>query len=134
MVRESQLPHMESLVPDVAVVGCRGRSAGKAHWERQVGPMCVTRGATVQRCRSSATSLRPRLWVMGEWGSLPRFLANKSCTTGPWNVLEPDLSGSVGLATGQQTLAETDRCWSGQGRACKTACNLSHHHHVLTKA
>lgn len=21
-----------------------GRSAGKAHWERQVGPMCVTRG------------------------------------------------------------------------------------------
>lgn len=98
------------------------------------GAHVCDQGATVQRCRSSATSLRPRLWVMGEWGSLPRFLANKSCTTGLWNVLEPDLSGSVGLATGQQTLAETDRCWSGQGRACKTACNLSHHHHVLTKA
>lgn len=69
MVRELHLPHMESLVPDVAVVGCRGEErresplgkAGGAHVRDQGGPLS-------QRCRSSATSLRPRLWVMGEWG------------------------------------------------------------------
>lgn len=84
---------MESLVPDVAVVGLLGEGHREALWERQVWPMCVTRG---RHCPSNAVG--PALPVsgracglMGEWGILNRFLANKSCTTHQWNVLETDL-------------------------------------------
>lgn len=40
MVRELHLPHMESLVPDVAVVGCRGE-------ERRESPLGKAGGAHV---------------------------------------------------------------------------------------
>jgi hypothetical protein len=72
--------------------------------------------------------------MIGEWGVLNKFLANKFCSTHQWNMLEPDLPVLWAPQQANKTLAETDRCWSGQGRACKTACNLSHHHHVPTKA
>lgn len=71
MVRESQLPHMESLVPDVAVVGCRGEERREAHWERQVGPMCVTRGPLSNAVGPALPVSGRGSWVMGEWGFLP---------------------------------------------------------------
>lgn len=95
------------------------------------GGVTVRPTLSVQRYQSPGA---PLVWWMGEWGTRNRFLANKSCTSRPWNVLESDLPILWVSQRAKQTLAETDRCWSGQGRACKTACNLSHHHHVLTKA
>ena len=123
MVRESQLPHMEALVPDV---GCRGEERREAHWERQVGPMCVTRGPL-----SNAVGSALPVEGSGAFFQVSRKQILHHVLVEYVRIRPLD---SVGLVTGQKTLAETDRRWSGQGRACKTACNLSHHHHVPTKA
>lgn len=80
VVRESQLPsHMESLFPDVAVVGLLGEGhKGGARWlgKASGAHVCDQGGPplSLQHSRSSATSLRARLWLDGGVGlSQPGF-------------------------------------------------------------